>query len=176
VEQPQGNIRVALINFAGTNAAVYYYPDPNGLQAAGDWIRWDIDPTTVYNYDDPEEMFTQLNYIKRVEVQFTAGNYGQGVVYLDNLSVNVCGSGVDGGVGDLDADLNGDCVVDMQDFALFAGYWMNINCSAANGYCGGADFDMNGSRSGNVDLDDLMELVSEWLDCNMFYRGDCFAE
>jgi hypothetical protein len=175
VEEPEGNVRVALINSAGNNAAVYYYPDPNSLQEPTGWIRWDIDPTTVYDYNDPEEMFDELDYIKRVEVQFTSGNYGQGVVYLDDLFINVCGKGVDG-VGDLDADLNKDCVVDMEDIAMFARQWMKTNCTAANQYCGGADFSLYGVRNGKVDLADLAEVVSEWLDCNMFYQGDCFVE
>ncbi len=175
VENPEGNVRVALIDSQGNNTAVYYYPDPNSLQEPTDWIRWDIDPTTVYDYEDPEELFLQLNNVRRIEVQFTPGDYGQGVMYLDNVFVNVCGEGVDG-VGDLDADLNGDCVVDLEDVAIFASYWMDTNCTAANDYCGGADFNLYGSRNGAVDLDDLAEVLSEWLDCNMFYQGDCFVQ
>lgn len=175
VEDPEGSIQVVLIDKFGLPTAVYKYDDPNSLQEPGDWIRWDIDPTTVYDYEDPEETFTELDYVKRVEVQFMPGDYGQGVVYLDNLHINVCGDGPFG-VGDLDADLNLDCVVDLEDVATFASNWLATNCSSANDHCDGADFSLYGSYSGTVDLDDLMEIVSEWLDCNLYYRGDCFGQ
>jgi hypothetical protein len=58
-------------------------------------------------------------------------------------------------------DLNGDCRVDMIDFALFADNWLGANCKAANNWCEGADIDKNGE----VGFADLAEMVEHWLDC-----------
>jgi hypothetical protein len=58
----------------------------------------------------------------------------------------------------LPADLSGNCFVDMEDFALFASQWLRNDC-VAPGWCGGADFD----ASGNVAIEDLAELVTQWL-------------
>lgn len=52
-------------------------------------------------------------------------------------------------------DMDGDYHVDFSDMALFAIYWRQINC----GSCGGADL----TCDGNVDWDDLKELVANWL-------------
>lgn len=50
-----------------------------------------------------------------------------------------------------------DCRVDMYDFALLAGYWMQ-GCEAPY-WCEESDY----SRSGEVDLSDLALLLDEWL-------------
>jgi len=52
-------------------------------------------------------------------------------------------------------DIDGDGDVDFVDFALFAVYWQQTDC----GECGGADF----TDDGNVGLDDLRQLVANWL-------------
>jgi hypothetical protein len=56
------------------------------------------------------------------------------------------------------ADLTGDCVVDMKDFALFASQWLRDDCVTPD-WCGGADFD----KSGKVGMEDLAELMAQWL-------------
>jgi hypothetical protein len=53
-------------------------------------------------------------------------------------------------------DIDNDYDVDLVDFALFAAYWQRENCDG----CGGADF--NGD--GKVDIDDLVELLTYWLE------------
>jgi hypothetical protein len=58
----------------------------------------------------------------------------------------------------LTADLSGDCIVDMEDLAVLASAWQRTGCVAPD-WCGGADID----ASGAVGLDDLAELVSQWL-------------
>jgi hypothetical protein len=51
------------------------------------------------------------------------------------------------------------CIVNLEDFATFAAWWLEISCDAGNDYCGGADLDgVNG-----VNVDDFKILVSEWL-------------
>ena len=173
IEKPQGNIRVALIDFGGNATAVYDYPDPDALKQPTDWIRWDIDPRDVYN--EPGSNFEELYAVRRIEVQFTSGDYGTGVAYLDNLSVNICGQGWDNGaVGDLDADFNKDCTVDLEDLSLFALQWLKTGCNSDNKYCQGADFSYYGVRDGKVNIADLAIFTTDWLRCNMFYEGDCF--
>jgi len=56
------------------------------------------------------------------------------------------------------ADLDGDCDVDLPDFAGFASFWLNCDCADPD-WCGGADFD----RSGRVDMNDLAEFLECWL-------------
>jgi len=57
------------------------------------------------------------------------------------------------------ADLNDNGEVDLEDFAVFASYWMNKNICSAFDWCQGADFD----RSGTIDLLDLATFIESWL-------------
>ncbi len=56
------------------------------------------------------------------------------------------------------ADFTGDCFVDFNDFAFFAGWWME-DCNSSNNFCNWADFDF----SGRVDANDLSTLTEDWL-------------
>ncbi len=56
------------------------------------------------------------------------------------------------------ADLDGDRDVDFRDFADFASYWLNSNCTGPDS-CGGGDFD----QSRRVDMNDLAILLGCWL-------------
>jgi len=56
-------------------------------------------------------------------------------------------------------DLNGDCRVDWSDFSLFAGHWLDVDCTAPD-FCGGADLD----QSGQVDWQDFSIFASHWLE------------
>ncbi len=55
--------------------------------------------------------------------------------------------------------MNGDCGVNMIDFAVFAKHWRREICNAANNWCRGTDFD----RSGRVTTADLAIFVEDWL-------------
>ena len=51
------------------------------------------------------------------------------------------------------------CIVNFEQFATLASYWLEISCDAGNNYCAGADLDgVNG-----VNIDDLKLLAGEWL-------------
>ncbi len=56
-----------------------------------------------------------------------------------------------------DADLNYE--VDIYDFSVMAGHWMQSGCNGSNDWCQWADFD----TSGSVDPNDLLILSNEWL-------------
>lgn len=56
-------------------------------------------------------------------------------------------------------DFNNDGIVNFNDFAIFASYWMDGTCSAPD-WCEGTDFD----KSGKVDISDLAEFVKYWLE------------
>jgi len=58
------------------------------------------------------------------------------------------------------ADLDGDCVVDFADFALFASNWLKTDCEESNNWCEGTDFD----HSGSVDMLDLTTFARYWLE------------
>lgn len=49
-------------------------------------------------------------------------------------------------------------IYDLKDFAVFASYWMDVNCSLSN-WCNGCDFDMSGA----VDANDLRFFAQDWL-------------
>jgi surface protein len=56
------------------------------------------------------------------------------------------------------ADFTGDCFVDFNDFAVFAGWWME-DCNSSNNFCNWTDFDF----SGKIDANDLSVLTADWL-------------
>jgi len=182
VIDPEGRIQVVLIGTDYYPKATYHYPDevngPTYRVPAGDWIRWDINPQSVYDPNDPEELYTELDAIMRVEVQFIPIDYGTGLVYLDDIHVNNCADGADNPspTGDLRADFNKDCVIDFMDYVAFAEHWRQTGCVAPD-YCGGADFligPSGGTRNGKVDFADLAIVTYRWLECNMLFQGDCF--
>jgi hypothetical protein len=158
-----GYIQVALVDGGGDNIVSYKYN--NGARIPeGDWIRWDIDI-------DPNESETQLDDVRRVDVQFMPEDYGQGVIYVDNIHVNACSTIINGNLF-----VDGNCVIDFKDFAVFASHWQRTDCDYFNGYCDGADFRSLGGTppDGEVNIDDLAELADEWLECNQLFKGDCF--
>jgi hypothetical protein len=182
VIDPEGKMQVVLIGDDGIPKATYKYNNGARL-VAGDWIRWDIDPQTIYlPENNPDDLYNQLNSILRVELQFVpidGNDYGTGLVYLDDIHVNNCADGADytTPTGQLRADFNQDCVIDFMDYVAFAEHWRQTGCDASNQYCGGADFLIGpggGVRDGKVDFIDLSRVLYRWLDCNMLFQGDCF--
>ena len=57
------------------------------------------------------------------------------------------------------ADFDGDCDVDLVDFSGFSEYWF-ASCPTDPNLCGGADLTDNGI----VDMDDLTEFTSNWME------------
>lgn len=57
-------------------------------------------------------------------------------------------------------DLQGDGVMDLGDWAVFAGRWLEAACGPDNMWCSWCDFDCDGS----VLLDDLVPMLDNWLD------------
>jgi len=55
-------------------------------------------------------------------------------------------------------DLNGDSIINFEDFAMFSAFWMNQSCDDPN-WCMGSDFD----ASGAVDNNDLLIFCNYWL-------------
>ncbi len=62
------------------------------------------------------------------------------------------------------ADIYTDGRNNFRDFAVFAQYWMREDCAIYNYYCDWADLDFNGS----VDIDDLIILMSYWLQSGIY--------
>ncbi|MBN1845045.1 MAG: hypothetical protein JW810_05140 [Sedimentisphaerales bacterium] len=87
---------------------------------------------------------------------------GSDLTTLDNVvfqgSAGVCG---DGNHPYPPGDLNRDCWVRLDDYALFAGQWALGPCGPANQHCQGADLD----GDGELGLPDLAILVGAWLTC-----------
>ena len=63
------------------------------------------------------------------------------------------------GPGPVQGDLNGDCKVDMLDFAQFANWWLRTDCVSGNSFCNGADFQLDS----DVDMIDLAFFAQNWL-------------
>jgi hypothetical protein len=59
------------------------------------------------------------------------------------------------------ADLNGDGIVDLLDFAKFAAHWLETGCGTPD-WCGGAD--LNQPADDTVDFYDLEIFFEHWLD------------
>jgi hypothetical protein len=62
------------------------------------------------------------------------------------------------------ADIYTDGKNNFRDFAVFAQYWMRDDCAIYNAYCDWADLDFSGS----VDIDDLIILMSYWLQFGIY--------
>ena len=65
--------------------------------------------------------------------------------------------------GSLSGDLDGDCVVDIRDFAVLAGNWLETGCGGSGDQCEGADIDEPGD--GEVGISDLAIFAGQWLEC-----------
>ena len=53
------------------------------------------------------------------------------------------------------------CIVNLQDFAAFAAYWLDGPCNETNNDCNGANLD--GQEGSDVTINDLTILVNQWL-------------
>ncbi|MBN2513596.1 MAG: hypothetical protein JXB18_11720 [Sedimentisphaerales bacterium] len=86
---------------------------PFGTPQAGDWTRWDIDLSPI--------ALEEITRIGRLDIFFTSQWYGAGTVYFDDIHVSggglVC-SAVPAG------DVNGDCMVNLQDIVELSENWM----------------------------------------------------
>lgn len=67
-------------------------------------------------------------------------------------------------------DLNGDCMVNMEDLAVVASAWLRSDCEKANEWCSGADVY---GPDGLVDLNDFAVLSHHWQDCNLDLTWGC---
>jgi hypothetical protein len=52
------------------------------------------------------------------------------------------------------------CIVNLEDFAIFAAHWLDGACNESNNWCGGADL----NQLNDVNIDDLKILAGYWLD------------
>ena len=59
---------------------------------------------------------------------------------------------------DVFPDLNGDRIIDYEDFGMFSAFWMNQSCSDPS-WCLGSDF----NASGAVDYEDILIFCDYWL-------------
>jgi surface-anchored protein len=70
--------------------------------------------------------------------------------------------------GSLTADLNNDCFVDLQDYAVISRYWLRDDCGDPNA-CG----DLGLSDPNEIDLEDLNEVTEQWLLCGSPFDSEC---
>jgi len=102
-------MQINVVNRYGTTVLAV----PFGTPQAGDWTRWDIDLSPIA----PEEIVR----IGRLDIFFTSQWYGAGTVYFDDIHVSggglVCAAVPAG-------DVNGDCIVNLQDILELSENWM----------------------------------------------------
>jgi hypothetical protein len=70
----------------------------------------------------------------------------------------------------MEADITGDCKVDVEDLSELAGEWLRNDCSVTNNWCDGADY---GPQDGMVNMYEFCEMASEWLLCHSWPVSDC---
>ena len=149
--------------------------DGNNVVPAGDWTRWDITLPHAPTQDDPNA----TNTLATVELVMKGGNYGQGIVYFDDIYVERCTSILsqtatagqpftfDPWAGDV---FGGDCKVTFNDFSDLAAHWMKT-CGSSGGhkYCDQTDL----NQDGVVDYTDLAIMADNWLHCGLYHETDC---
>lgn len=104
-------MQVNIVNRYGSNVLNV----PYGTPQVGDWTKWDIDLTPI--------AASEKTQIGRVDIFFTANNYGAGTVYFDDISVSnseilACSQSIEN-------DVNQDCVVDFEDIEVIGDNWLN---------------------------------------------------
>ena len=87
------------------------YPTSSDL-ANEEWTVWHIPMSDFSGVD--------LTDVREFTIGFLDGGSGDGVVYFDNIAVYPCRP------GSLKADINGDCTVDLLDFATVAEEWLKV--------------------------------------------------
>jgi cyclophilin family peptidyl-prolyl cis-trans isomerase len=87
---------------------------------------------------NPSDPFNDFPYPPMIEISYA---------YVLSCSLSYC------------SDLNADGKVNFEDFAILASHWVDDDCNSANNFCGGADFNYNGSANAN----DLVMFLDNWL-------------
>ena len=83
-------------------------------------------------------------------------DFDEVAIWDRNLSTDEIAWLYNGGAGN---SLGGDGGFDLSDFANLASNWLRTDCSEANQWCDGFDFNGDGS----VDLSNLAEFAADWL-------------
>lgn len=132
----------------GTEKTVIKYDgDPNNLKSEA-WSRWDID---IQQLVDANPVF-RLGKISKITIALGNPENPQpgssGVIYIDDIALRLmrCVE-----KNEPLADLNGDCVVDINDIKLLALYWLSGE-SKADAY-----------QDKFVDLKDEAVVANKWL-------------
>lgn len=66
----------------------------------------------------------------------------------------------------VEGDISGDCKVGFPDYCLLASWWLEDGCNKSNDWCGWAD--MSEDESGDVNMEDLGVIATNWLRDNSF--------
>jgi hypothetical protein len=69
----------------------------------------------------------------------------------------------------VEGDVNNDCYVDMYDLLVIAEYWLGEECTEANDWCEGADFEPNAI----VNFLDYSTFARNWRLCGNPCDSNC---
>jgi hypothetical protein len=141
---------VALEDAFTNTATVAYDGDANDVKTTA-WREWNI----------ALEQFNGINLSKVKNLYIGFGDRdnpqagGSGVVYFDDIRLYTCRG------GGLDADINGDCVVDFMDVARMAGEWLGS---------GAPETDL--CEDGEINFRDYSLLADSWLQEQLWVPDD----
>ncbi len=86
--------------------------------------------------------------------------------YQDAVRVSAYASWIDAIItctGDMDGDVNDDCIVNFADLLVLASEWLREDCDGSNNNCNGAD---TNPADGYVDMIDFTAIAADWLIAN----------
>lgn len=108
----QESLSVVLESGNGSGVQNFVYNGNPASVSGTTWTEWAID------YKD---ITVDLNNITKLTVVIGNGTgTAAGTLYIDNIALYACRP------GGLMTDLNGDCVVDLSDFAVMAAEWLEV--------------------------------------------------
>lgn len=109
---------VKLVDCFGSNV----YQQSFGTIPVGDWTEGILNLTLPDSYGHTLTAY-ELAHIGRIDVVFSAVNYGAGTVYFDDISVSnsnnvFCSAAIEN-------DINNDCTIDFEDIKVLGDNWLN---------------------------------------------------
>jgi hypothetical protein len=138
---------------ANDNYVLQDVAEPNRCCWAADYMNQDLPPDEIYHpYVQLGRRFCRLEGILD---QYTNSLNGFDYYQLITTATASFALPPETAAG----NLNGDCIINLADLALFVQEWLRDDCAATNNYCSYADLNTNGA----VNLGDLLTLTDNWL-------------
>ncbi len=143
----------------------YYSYDDNMAQLIANAVK---EGSKLYSYNI--YLDTQTPPVNLVAENYQYPVYDPGILepsqeyFWQIEAINKCGDSISSNIWSFTtsssiSDYNGNCIVNITDFAALAWYWLDNDCENSWFRCDGLDSD----RSGEIDIADLQSLAENWL-------------